>query len=316
MADAGWYPDPGGSGQFRYWDGATWSAQLSVHASAPPPGGRAGPGRTGQNAGRRRAIGAVIGIVTLVVVLGVIALVVFRPFSDGTEITDPPPANTITPGDDGAPSTPPPSATPTPSSTPTASPTATPTPSPSAASPQGQVPCPVGDPSIRADHPDDGRVHGGGLSIAAIKNWNLDQQVSGMSFAYDVSTLDYHVEPTWLALSSVGALRIADGFDDPEQAAAEVMECISTTTFYTSLNSVEPVTSQAVTVDGHRGWSMQARFLCDVPNHPEISGDLVQVVVVDVGGGESLGMYLGTATIDDTYTLDAMTAAVASLQVD
>lgn len=305
MADAGWYPDPGGGGQFRYWDGATWSTQLSAHPSAPPPGGPGGPTRPGRRSGeRRRGIGVVIAIVALVVVVGVIALVVLRPFSDGTEITDPPPANTITPGDDGEPPTP------------TASPTATPTPSPSAATPQGQVACPVGDPGIRADHPTDKRVHGGGLSIASIKDWNVDRQVSGLSFAYDVATLDHEVETTWFALSAVGALRIADGFDDPEQAAAEVMQCISTTTFYSNLNSVEPVSSQAVTVDGHRGWSMQAKFLCDVAGYPEIAGDVVQVVVVDVGGGESLGLYLGTATIDDTYTLDAMAAAVASLQVD
>ncbi|MEA2189942.1 MAG: uncharacterized protein QOI73_63 [Solirubrobacteraceae bacterium] len=33
---AGWYPDPQGSGSFRYWDGARWTEALS---SAIPPAG-------------------------------------------------------------------------------------------------------------------------------------------------------------------------------------------------------------------------------------------------------------------------------------
>ncbi|MGI8731224.1 MAG: DUF4870 domain-containing protein [Solirubrobacteraceae bacterium] len=33
---AGWYPDPGGSGSWRYWDGARWTEALS---SAIPPAG-------------------------------------------------------------------------------------------------------------------------------------------------------------------------------------------------------------------------------------------------------------------------------------
>lgn len=33
---AGWYPDPGGSGSHRYWDGARWTDALS---SAIPPAG-------------------------------------------------------------------------------------------------------------------------------------------------------------------------------------------------------------------------------------------------------------------------------------
>ncbi len=32
----GWYPDPGGSPQFRWWDGSAWSAHTS--AAQPPPG--------------------------------------------------------------------------------------------------------------------------------------------------------------------------------------------------------------------------------------------------------------------------------------
>ena len=42
----------------------------------------------------------------------------------------------------------------------------------------------------------------------------------------------------------------------------------------------------------------------------------VDVIVVDVDGGESLGLYLGTATIDDPTTTAALEATIRSLQVD
>ncbi|HEY6316496.1 MAG TPA: DUF2510 domain-containing protein, partial [Acidimicrobiia bacterium] len=58
MADAAWLPDPTGRFQYRYWDGAQWSAAVSrqgsqetdalstqppppVAAAAPPPMGGA-----------------------------------------------------------------------------------------------------------------------------------------------------------------------------------------------------------------------------------------------------------------------------------
>ena len=34
---ANWFPDPGGSGQYRYWDGVGWTSHLSPE---PLPGGR------------------------------------------------------------------------------------------------------------------------------------------------------------------------------------------------------------------------------------------------------------------------------------
>jgi len=34
---AGWYPDPGGSGQQRYWDGNAWTEHFHAAAGATPP---------------------------------------------------------------------------------------------------------------------------------------------------------------------------------------------------------------------------------------------------------------------------------------
>lgn len=38
---AGWYPDPSGAPQQRYWDGQKWTEQ--IHAQAPQPGADGGP---------------------------------------------------------------------------------------------------------------------------------------------------------------------------------------------------------------------------------------------------------------------------------
>lgn len=37
MSAPGWYPDPAGSGQQRYFDGANWTTAYAPVAAAPPP---------------------------------------------------------------------------------------------------------------------------------------------------------------------------------------------------------------------------------------------------------------------------------------
>jgi hypothetical protein len=67
-APAGWYPDPSGSGQQRYFDGSQWTAHYSLAPGygfvAPTPPAKSGGSRTGLK------VAAVIGVLAL---FGIIA---------------------------------------------------------------------------------------------------------------------------------------------------------------------------------------------------------------------------------------------------
>lgn len=65
VTPAGWYPDPAGSGQQRYFDGSTWTANY-----APPAGATmAGPPPKKSNRGKI-ILGVVGAVVVLLVVVG------------------------------------------------------------------------------------------------------------------------------------------------------------------------------------------------------------------------------------------------------
>ena len=73
VAGSGWYPDPGGTPQWRYFDGDTWSEQVRSFSApaATPPDGVAAPGATSLSATKPtnrwgRTLIAV-GVVTVVV---------------------------------------------------------------------------------------------------------------------------------------------------------------------------------------------------------------------------------------------------------
>ncbi len=72
---AGWYPDPSGAPQQRYWDGSKWTEQ--IHAQAPQPGGGATPPPEKK---KHRCRWVAAGLVVLVIVVAALS-----PSEDGTE---------------------------------------------------------------------------------------------------------------------------------------------------------------------------------------------------------------------------------------
>lgn len=300
MAERGWYPDPGGrAGHYRFWDGQSWglstTTELPGGATPPDPD----PGAPKRSHGTRRVLAGTAAAVVLVLL--VVGALVLRESS--STVVDPAPVSSATApggGDTSAAPTPSPtpSPTPTPTLTSTSTPSASPTPSPSGA------PCPVGDPFARQDYPRDGRVHGGSLSFPRQRGWTEPgDQTSSFTWAYDVGETDVRVQPQWATVYAVGALSVADGFEDPRSGAELSMRCTVGSALYSNVTSRTDLVDEATTVDGYRAWTVRSEIRT-YDARTSYGGDTVQVTVVDLGSPEALAFFWGSAPIGD----EALTA--------
>ena len=322
----GWYPDPSGqSGRYRYWTGSSWSAQTTADPTSAPPdrpaGGQVGDARAPDgraDPGRPRRRGLLVGLLALVVVIVLVAgvFLIRGLLGPGGTVASPDPSSTASSYDDSSPLA---TASPTPTPTPTPTPSPTPSPSPSRSpSPAKRNPleaCPIGGPTIRQPHPGDGRLHGGGLSFKPHSDWaDPGDYLQGLSWAYDVTGQSQRTEPRWLAILAVGALRTADGFDNPHQSTEGVMQCIASSGYYDNVVSRKDIASRAVTVDGKPGWELRSEIRVDEPDL-SVEGDVVDVIVIDAGANESLAMFVGAVPIGDRARLATLNSTIHDLQV-
>ncbi|WP_022909629.1 DUF2510 domain-containing protein [Aestuariimicrobium kwangyangense] len=293
MSQPGWYPDPSGQpGQFRFWDGAQWSQQTTANpAQTPPPGGgQAPPPRRSGGAGRW------VLLVVGVLVVALVGFLVVRGLGG---------RNTTIAED-------------TNSSTPTVSQwdeTSTPTQTPSPTNPESSggvdVACPEGggDSGKSAQN---GRLTGGSISVVSL-GW--ESGGFSLPWMYDTSSELKQITSTWVSVNAVGALRVADGFEAPEPAARVMMSCFASSGYYRGFTGRTDVVSEAITIDGHQAYHLRSEiFVGD--QGPDIKGDVVDVVVVDTGNPESVGVYVNSATIDDSATQAEVDRSMASIKVD
>ena len=278
---AGWYPDPGGQrGAFRYWNGSTWSAQLSSTASAPPPlssglgqpsssapqFGQAGyqPGTSYAQQTRKRRIGPWIGIAAGVLVIALLVYVVFQFASQGALASG------------GA----------------------------SAGGNSTTNPCPENTASLApVTHTADGRVHGGLLSYPRLGSpWSAPMTDIRVPFGRDVSEQEVVIEPnydgkdSWVASVLVAELAAGDGFFSPQAGSEIVVKCLIGAFYGNAVVGRSDTVNKATTLDGKDAWLVETHLTFSITGL-QTKGETAIVLIVATSTDTSSLYY---ASIPDT----------------
>lgn len=95
---------------------------------------------------------------------------------------------------------------------------------------------------------------------------------------------------SWVAGIAAGRLEAGNGFGAPEPAAEAVVECLTT---YGVLNDFdeapETVSSEAVTVDGMKGW----QIVLKQPQAGQYGSITLRIIVLDAGQEDNLALAMG-----------------------
>lgn len=288
MSAAGWYPDPGGQhGHFRYWDGKVWSATTTTDPNQPPPGsappgsaplGPATPGSPARRAGERRRTPAWLLIATVAGIAVIAVVITLGVRAVGERVTG---------GSPGG-------------------------------APTSEV-CPTEDTTSDspAPQPNDGRVHGGVLSYPKLPApWSDPEREFRIPFGRDVLRQDIVIEedPTWLVGVFVGELLSGDGFFGPEQGSEIVMKCVSGTFYGEGEVTYEVDRNEAITVDGHDAWVVEADFKFDVSG-VDAKSERVIIVIIATGEGTA-GLFFASIPENAMEHEPAARTAMEGLTVD
>lgn len=297
----GWYPDPAGDqGRYRYWDGAAWSNQTTTNpAQQPPPGGGfggpaaadSGSGRPGGRTGGGRWTWLLI--VAALVALAVVGWLVLGGSRGGGFVAVPEDTNSAAPTVTGWDET------------------SRPTPPPTTAA--SVVTCPYTTVTDQTQQGRDGRLRAGGISVQGIQGWeDYDMYLQWVS---DFHSQVDEVRPGWISNIGVGQLNAVDGFTDPQTAARQSMECFASSGYYIGFTHRVDLASEATTIGGHPAWRIRSEVHIQSDSMPEIDGDLVDIIVIDLGDPQRMGIFVSSVTIGDTRRQGLVDASIASLTV-
>jgi len=132
--------------------------------------------------------------------------------------------------------------------------------------------------------------------------------------AYGVQGEQKMIYANWVSLISVGLLAKDEGFTDPKMAASRIMDCLSRSSYYVAYTGRKDISNQAVTINGHPGRYLRTNVLVSLTGQPTIKGDVVDVVVVDLGDN-TFGVFMSTCTMGDTTVCAQVNTARKSLTV-
>ena len=300
MAMTGWYPDPGGTpGRYRYWDGESWSEVTTDDPADPPPdANRPIPHRefTG-HPGRALGIGALV-----LVVVVISAVLIMRRTSDvGAGGAEPVAAPSAGRQD----------------SSPAARGSAAPSGSArsSSGAPGDAAQCPAGQPDDLALHPEDGRIHGGRLSMAQVPGYSSPEPEYMLSWMWDTQGVSQTTEPGWQSIFAVGEVRRTAGFSTTEAAAHSSMVCAIRTDWYLNFSGRKDIRDAAITVDGHPGWIVTAE-IHDASPKIKVAGDQLTFVVLEDGRQDAFSVWCGMVPLGDQQRLALDQKVLSGLRVD
>ncbi|SDS17990.1 DUF2510 domain-containing protein [Microlunatus soli] len=299
MALAGWYPDPGGKpGRYRYWDGESWSEVMTDDPADPPPG--AGTGRRPTPDADHHHPGRTIGIAVLVLVIVVVSAVLIVRRTDNASSIGAPGAG-ASGWDDSSP---------LPSSPAGGSPST----SGSSGPPRTAVNCPAGRPDELSLHPNDGRIHGGRLSMAPIDGYSDPEPEYMLSWMWDTEGVSQVTEPGWQSIFAVGEIQRSDGFDSLRDAARSSLDCAKRTGWYLHLAGSKNIRDEATKVDGRDAWIVTAEIRDDSPR-VRVDGDQLTFVVVDDGRDGAYSVWCGMVPLGDRTRLALSQRVLSGLKV-
>lgn len=277
MAQPGWYPDPQDPSRPRYWDGRQW---------APPSQPDPKPRRQW---------------VWFAVAMGAVALLVVGLLYGTSSL-----GNLDFRAE--------PSSRPSGSQWDELSPSPQPTDAPSLGDSGQVIDCPLVHPDTRSEIDADGRVRGGGLSFVAPTSDQWDLWPTNVLWMSDQNSVTRVITEGWISNIDVGYVHAEDGFTDPRTAAEQFMSCMASSTMFQGYSHRDILESTAYEVDGRQGWRLTANVYVD--NQPEVDGDTVDILVLDLGEPDRLSVYVSCATIDLTDNLQEVAEAFNTLRVE
>ncbi|KAA1420315.1 DUF2510 domain-containing protein [Nocardioides humilatus] len=335
MTQAGWYPDPAGQPQtYRYWDGATWSeettgdpyapAPVSPHQAPPPPavspdatvlapsgpaasygtvppaapqaqpqaqpfnayGGGFPPSPATSSAGSARLAILVAAAVVALLLVGIGGFLGIRSLGD----------------DDDSSATDRTSERATPETTVPTSPTDPGTTTTEPTVPTGPV------------------ISGGGLTIPVPEGYEADTRYAAPftfadAFSPAAKVIEQNDKTGWVSIYGVGTLVKSEGYTDPAQAAEAVMAAMAASSdLYEGFTGRTDLSEGALTIDGHDAYQVSAELRVDNPDLT-VEGDVAQVIVVDTGDHENLGLYLCVVPLGDDALIAQQAAVASQIQV-
>lgn len=173
------------------------------------------------------------------------------------------------------------------------------------------TPCPVVE-QHRNEHPSDGQVHGGGLSLTPPAGFTPLRSKALPDFATDSAGLQHPVGDTWAAVVSVGALPISEFAGPNSEAAGRVLQCIAGSSFYGQGTTVDVRSGTETQIDGHPAYRIDARL---DPTRGAAPTDLVSIAIVDTGDPESLGVFFSGTPESERAMTRAVDRSLRTLKV-